>query len=43
METIFANVSAAAAEYDMDKNYVAGANIAGFKKVVDAMNAQGIV
>jgi glutamate dehydrogenase (NADP+) len=27
----------------MDKNYVAGANIAGFKKVVDAMNAQGIV
>ena len=43
METIFANVSAAAAEYDMGKNYVAGANIAGFKKVVDAMNAQGIV
>ena len=23
-------------------NYVAGANIAGFEKVVDAMNAQGI-
>nr|WP_294999638.1 NADP-specific glutamate dehydrogenase [uncultured Methanobrevibacter sp.] len=43
METIFANVSAAAEEYGMDKNYVAGANIAGFKKVVDAMNAQGIV
>ena len=43
METIFANVADAAAEYDMDKNYVAGANIAGFKKVVDAMNAQGIV
>ena len=33
----------AAEEYGMDKNYVAGANIAGFKKVVDAMNAQGIV
>ncbi len=43
METIFANVADAAAEYGMDKNYVAGANIAGFKKVVDAMNAQGIV
>ena len=43
METIFANVAEAAAEYGMDKNYVAGANIAGFKKVVDAMNAQGIV
>ena len=35
--------AAAAEEYGMDKNYVAGANIAGFKKVVDAMNAQGIV
>ena len=43
MEDIFANVDAAAKEYDMEKNYVAGANIAGFKKVVDAMNAQGIV
>ena len=43
MEDIFANVADAAAEYDMDKNYVAGANIAGFKKVVEAMNAQGIV
>ncbi|MBQ7929170.1 MAG: NADP-specific glutamate dehydrogenase, partial [Methanobrevibacter sp.] len=41
METIFANAAAAAEEYGMDKNYVAGANIAGFKKVVDAMNAQG--
>jgi len=43
MEDIFANVAAAAEEYDLGKNYVAGANIAGFKKVVDAMNAQGIV
>ena len=43
MENIFANAAAAAEEYGMDKNYVAGANIAGFKKVVDAMNAQGIV
>ena len=43
METIFANAAAAAEEFDLGKNYVAGANIAGFKKVVDAMNAQGIV
>ena len=38
-----ANAAAAAEEFDLGKNYVAGANIAGFKKVVDAMNAQGIV
>ena len=43
MEDIFANAAEAAEEYGMGKNYVAGANIAGFKKVVDAMNAQGIV
>ena len=43
METIFENAAAAAEEYRKNKNYVAGANIAGFKKVVDAMNAQGIV
>jgi len=27
----------------MEGNYVAGANIAGFLKVADAMTAQGIV
>ena len=43
MENIFANVDAAAKEYGFEKNYVVGANIAGFLKVVDAMNAQGIV
>ncbi len=43
MENIFANVDAAAKEYGFEKNYVVGANIAGFKKVVEAMNAQGIV
>ena len=43
MEDIFANVDAAAKEYGYDKNYVVGANIAGFQKVVEAMNAQGIV
>ena len=33
----------AAKRYGMEGNYVAGANIAGFEKVVDAMTAQGIV
>ena len=33
----------AAKEYGMDGDYVAGANIAGFLKVVDAMIAQGVV
>jgi len=32
-----------AAEYDMPGNYVAGANIAGFTKVADAMLDQGVV
>ena len=39
MEDIFANVDAAAKDYGFE----VGANIAGFLKVVDAMNAQGIV
>ncbi len=43
MEDIFEKVSNAAAEYGMEGNYVAGANIAGFKKVADAMMAHGIV
>jgi glutamate dehydrogenase (NADP+) len=33
----------AAADYGMPSNYVAGANIAGFRKVADAMLAQGVV
>ena len=33
----------AAKKYGFEGNYVVGANIAGFEKVVDAMNAQGIV
>lgn len=43
MANIFKKVSEAAKKYDMEGNYVAGANIAGFEKVVDAMTAQGIV
>ena len=42
MVNIFHNVSAAAAEYGMEGDYVAGANIAGFKKVSEAMLAQGV-
>jgi len=43
MVNIFHNLDAAAKQYGMEGNYVAGANIAGFLKVADAMNAQGIV
>ena len=42
MVNIFHNVSDAAAEYGMAGDYVAGANIAGFKKVSEAMLAQGV-
>ncbi len=43
MINIYRNMDAAAAEYGVAGNYVAGANIAGFLKVADAMMAQGIV
>ncbi|HIQ75786.1 MAG TPA: NADP-specific glutamate dehydrogenase [Candidatus Cottocaccamicrobium excrementipullorum] len=43
MVDIFAKADDAAKRYGMAGNYVAGANIAGFEKVVDAMMAQGIV
>ena len=43
MINIFNNMSAAAKEYGVEKDLVAGANIAGFKKVAEAMTAQGIV
>ncbi len=43
MVNIFHNLDDAAKQYGMAGNYVAGANIAGFLKVADAMNAQGIV
>ena len=42
MVDIFHNADDAAKRYGMKDNYVAGANIAGFEKVVDAMKAQGI-
>lgn len=43
MVNICHNMADAAKKYGVEGNYVAGANIAGFEKVVDAMNAQGIV
>ena len=43
MENIYSNASAAAEEYNMKGNLVAGANIAGFLKVANAMLEQGVV
>jgi len=43
MVNIFHNLDEAAKKYGMEGNYVAGANIAGFLKVAEAMTAQGIV
>ena len=43
MVNIYHNIDNAAKKYGFEGNYVVGANIAGFEKVVDAMNAQGIV
>ncbi len=43
MVRLYHNVDDAAKKYGFEGDYVVGANIAGFEKVVDAMNAQGIV
>ena len=43
MENIFKNADEAAKKYGKEGDYVAGANIAGFLKVAEAMKAQGIV
>ena len=43
MVDIFHNLEQAAREYGMEGDYVAGANIAGFLKVADAMTKQGVV
>ena len=42
MQGIFHAADDAAKEYGREGDYVAGANIAGFLKVADAMLAQGI-
>ena len=43
MVNIYHNIDDAAKRYGFEGNYVVGANIAGFEKVLDAMNAQGVV
>ena len=43
MKNIYMQCREAAVEYDCPGNLVAGANIAGFIKVADAMIAQGLV
>lgn len=43
MKNIHQTCLEASAEYDMEGNYVAGANIGGFVKVVNAMLDQGLV
>ncbi|MGN0523341.1 MAG: NADP-specific glutamate dehydrogenase [Eubacterium sp.] len=43
MVNIYHNMDSAAKKYGVAGDYVAGANIAGFEKVADAMMAQGIV
>lgn len=42
MEDLYRRISAAAEEYSRKGDLVSGANIAGFKKVADAMLAQGV-
>ena len=43
MDAVYDQSTAAAEEFGMKGNLVAGANIAGFLKVANAMMAQGIV
>ena len=43
MVNIFKNIDPAAKKYGFEGNYVVGANIAGFLKVANAMEAQGVV
>ena len=43
MVNIYHNIDEASKKYGMEGDYVAGANIAGFEKVADAMIAQGVV
>ena len=43
MINIYDNISSVAKEVGQEDNFVVGANVAGFKKVADAMMRQGIV
>ena len=42
MDTIYKMSVEASAKYGLGYNLVAGANIAGFQRVADAMMAQGV-
>jgi glutamate dehydrogenase (NADP+) len=43
MKNIYNNISGVAKEVGQEDNFVVGANVAGFKKIADAMMRQGIV
>ena len=43
MKGIYKKISEAASDYGLEGNYVSGANIAGFRRVVKAMRAMGYV
>ena len=43
MVDIHANTVATSEEYDVAGDYVAGANLAGFRKVADTMVAMGLI
>lgn len=43
MRNIFKSCAETAEEYDVERDYITGANIAGFRKVADAMLAQGVI
>ncbi len=43
MTGLYHNIDDAAKKYGFEGNYIVGANIAGFEKVMEAMMAQGIV
>ena len=43
MANIFENINSCAIDYNMPGNFVAGANIASFKRIAEAMMAQGII
>ena len=43
MVNIYASISESAERYGAKGNFVAGANIAGFAKVADAMLQQGVI
>jgi len=42
MENIFEQAQVAASKYDQPTDYVLGANVAGFEKVVEVMRMHGV-